>query len=232
MFFEPMERRMLLSATLDAAGLLTITGTDNNDHIFAYKSDADTLTVVESSKTDEGRETTSTDFVFADVLSILVNAGDGNDAVGVCGGRKRALAIPSTINGGEGNDFIRGGQGADLINGSAGNDYLGGAGGNDTLNGGEGNDRIRGGEGSDNMSGGAGNDKLYAVDFDETAVDIVDGGDNDATGDTNPGDIAIVNESDTVTNVEKERTWDFPHFPGFPGHGGHHGGGFTGGFDR
>jgi Ca2+-binding RTX toxin-like protein len=68
------------------------------------------------------------------VSSIEVNAGGGDDIVGVDSTK------PATLNGGSGNDELNGGRG------------------NDTLVGGDGNDTLRGGLGADALQGGNGAD--------------------------------------------------------------------------
>jgi Ca2+-binding RTX toxin-like protein len=73
-------------------------------------------------------------------FGVVVNGGDGNDAITV-------LAKTSEIDG------------VKLI-GDGGDDVLTGADSNDSLGGGDGNDRLVGAKGTDTMSGGAGNDTL------------------------------------------------------------------------
>lgn len=73
------------------------------------------------------------------VAAILIDAGDGNDAV----------------SGGTGDDYVRGGNGDDDLKGDNGNDTLSGGGGNDQLDGGIGNDVLSGGDGNDTLLGGA-----------------------------------------------------------------------------
>jgi Ca2+-binding RTX toxin-like protein len=227
MWIEDLEQRALLSATL-SGGVLTVTGTSGNDVIMIRtgKDDAGTAQIIVT----EGVATrphkgatrvapTVTRFAAADVKSVVVNAGDGNDSVALTGRRKSPFAVNATINGGNGNDRLLAGAGNDTINGGAGNDRIEGGDGNDLLNGDDGNDRIAGGRGADSLNGGNGNDYLLAAD--RTGTDIVDGGANDpvtaptTTTDANgkkhrvrgnPGDVAVVDTGDTVTNVEKTVT--------------------------
>ncbi len=209
MLFESLENRSLLSASLNG-GLLTITGTDNNDHIIVYHNSKTQIAVAEvtviPSATPHHKPTVLhhvTKFTAADVKSIDVEAGKGNDFVDVGGSAKHPLAITSTINGGDGNDNLAGGNAADVINGNAGNDRINGRKGDDHLNGGDGNDRIGGGRGADVINGDAGNDRIDARD--RAATDIIDGGSNDPVTTKNPGDVAIIDKGDTILNSTVEK---------------------------
>lgn len=223
MFFETVEPRLCLTAALDPnTGILTVTGTDQNDRIIVRRGDNDTVAVLEMvipARPERGQrpsepQVSKTLFPREDVQGIVVNAGEGNDAVSLgwrvrihrLGMRLRALEIPATLNGGAGHDYLRGGRGADQINGGDGRDQIMGLSGADVLNGDAGNDWIDGGLGADILNGGAGNDRLFAVDGGGT--DTLDGGDNDPISTTNPGDFAAANAGDTVTNVERTRTID------------------------
>jgi len=222
MWIEGLEQRALLSASL-SGGVLTVTGTAGNDNIQVRNGKDETtgaaqIVVIESVRpTTKGTTPvapTVTRFAAADVTSIVVNAGDGNDRVWLKGNRKNPFTVKATINGGAGDDRLAGAAGNDTINGDAGNDVIDGGDGDDLLNGGDGNDRINGGRGADSLNGGAGNDYLLAVDRGST--DVIDGGDNDpvtATTGTkrhrvrgNPGDVAVIDTGDTVSNVEKTLT--------------------------
>lgn len=199
MQFESLETRRLLTATLEN-GLLTVTGTNNNNLIVIFR-DNDTVKVFEGRFF--GLPAIITTFPLADVESILVNAGAGHDTVKVGGFFGGPLAIPSTLNGGDGNDVLSSSAGDDVLNGDAGNDALNGDGGDDELNGGDGRDLLVGGAGSDALIGGGGNDLLVAVDG--SGTDTADGGDNDPPTPFHPGDIALVDPGDTVVNVELVR---------------------------
>ena len=221
---ENLEDRRLLSAAL-AGGVLTVTGTPNADRVLVA-STYNRLYVIESTVTpgENGARptvtTTQTSFNRSEVTSIVANLGAGNDRMIVSDGLsfRRRPAIPATLNGDAGNDWLVGGGGNDTLSGGdgddvllggggndtigrgAGNDTLSGDGGNDTLEGGDGRDNLTGGRGTDVLRGGAGNDRLNAVDF--AGTDTVDGGDDEAEG----GDTALVDRGDTVTNVETTRT--------------------------
>lgn len=214
MMFETLETRALLSAVL-AEGVLTVTGTDGNDMIWVFRDPDNKLVVAETVRPETKPETpptpTITKFALADVKAIVVNAGDGNDSVAMSHRHPRSvLAIPGKLNGGNGNDALLGGLGNDALLGGPGNDRLDGNLGNDTLHGGAGNDWLVGGRGDDKLFGDAGNDKLNGG----LGKDVVDGGDNDPVSSTNPGDVAIVDSLDTVTNVEKTTALPPPPAPG------------------
>ena len=72
--------------------------------------------------------------------TVIVNGGDGNDAITV-------LAKASELA-------------SSGLNGDGGDDVINGPDSNDTLTGGDGNDRLVAGKGDDDMRGGAGNDTL------------------------------------------------------------------------
>lgn len=95
------------------------------------------------------------------LTKIVVNAGEGNDQVGIWSGNE---SIPFQIEGGQGNDYLYGGKGGDQISGGAGNDFLGGDLGNDTLDGGEDSDDLIGNGGADDMTGGGGFDQVLYYD--------------------------------------------------------------------
>ena len=213
---DTLESRKLLAATL-ADGVLTVEGTARNDVIHvSLSSDGETITVRESSGGRFRRgEPTETEFAAADVESIVVNAGAGNDTITLSGKRRTPLEIPATLNGGEGDDNLFGAAGADSISGDAGDDL------------------IAGGPGADSLFGGDGDDLIKARDGE---VDVVDGGNDLATDDEEDADIAIADTADddeetedVVDDVTGATVEDFPRFGGFFGH--HRGRGFHfGGF--
>ena len=79
----------------------------------------------------------------ADLTSILIDGGLGND---------------SLLRGGGGADTIFGGDGVDRLEGQDGNDLLEGGAGADSLLGGDGDDTLIGGGGADRMHGENGDD--------------------------------------------------------------------------
>ena len=88
---------------------------------------------------------------------LTANLGNFADAITV------TADVPSTLNGGDGDDTLQGGPAADILNG--GND-------DDTLHGGGGDDSVRGAPGNDLVEGGAGDDTMT----NEPGADIFDGG--------------------------------------------------------
>jgi len=207
MGFETLENRVLLSAVLSSAGLLTITGTSGDDKISMVRVKAtktkpamlivtEKVTAVKSDGLGTLATLETTNFTLAAVKSILVNAGNGNDSVSVAGGRTYHVAIPSTINGEAGNDSLTGGDANDVINGGKGDDLITGGAGNDRLFGNDGFDRITGGDGADYLNGGLDNDRLYANDG--GGLDTVEGG-----GGATPNDYAMTDPTDIFTGVKR-----------------------------
>lgn len=161
---DRLEPRLCLSATLGSDGVLAVTGSDLADNIRVIQRDG-TILVSDS----DGAFT----FDAALVDEVTVAAGGGNDRV-----RLDRLAVPSSIDGGAGNDVLTGSDDDDTITGGEGNDRIRGRGGDDDLSGDAGNDRISGDAGDDTLAGGAGSDRLEGgAGFDEAdlAVDSIDG---------------------------------------------------------
>ena len=137
-------------------GLLTVKGTNAGDRI-ALRLQAGQPGILEVDFGDDG----SAEFSFerSEITEIAVKAGNGDDAVrideinGVF-----ADTIPTTIDGGNGNDRLVGGAGAGTLNGGNGDDALFGGNGNEKLLGGNGNDSIDGNKGNDVAFMGNGND--------------------------------------------------------------------------
>lgn len=200
-------------AGMDAKGTLSVSGTSGNDLILL----STTMGMIDVMRNGQ---TMSFDSGITKFISI--NAGAGNDKVGIGSG-----IIGCYVFGGDGNDSISGGAGNDTLSGGAGknalygnggddrlngsgsrdylvgglgNDRLYGNGGNDTLIGGPGVDHLFGGDGNDILYGGSSNDKLYGGAGDDTLIgqgqsDLYDGG---------PGiDTAYIDKYDWYwTNVE------------------------------
>lgn len=223
--FQPLEARQLLSAVL-TDGVLTVTGTAKNDVISVSLSrDLSTITVKETAgnRFRKGSTTTNT-FTAADVTSIIVNAGAGNDAVSLGGGtRTSPFAVAATLNGEAGNDKLSGAAGNDSLSGGDGDDDLFGGKGTDLLAGGIGDDKLVGGADIDTLNGDDGDDLLVSAG--DSVIDIVDGGaDSSATGEDDQ-DSALADDDESILGalvVDPADLWH-PHFGGGMGHG--HGGG-------
>jgi Ca2+-binding RTX toxin-like protein len=128
-------------------------------------------------------------FNAADVESIRILLGDGNDHASIAGNIDLPVTIdggagndhlnagrgPTLLIGGEGSDKLIGSRGDDQIYGGGGNDFILGGGGYDLLDGGSENDKILGSCGNDEILGGDGNDRLYGGSGD----DVLDGGPGD-----------------------------------------------------
>jgi Ca2+-binding RTX toxin-like protein len=165
-------------------GVLTVDGTNASDNI-ALRLQAGQPGIVQVDLGDDG----SADFSFnrAAVASIAVDGGNGDDRLRIDESNGVfANTIPTTINGGNGNDELTGGAGAETVLGGNGDDLLfgGGAGtlsggnGDDTLAGGPGAETLLGGNGNDSIDGNKGNDASFMGNGDDTFVwDPGDGSD-------------------------------------------------------
>jgi len=250
---ETLESRQLLSAVLNE-GVLTVTGTPNNDHVLIHRNREGQIVVREVTRAPvapppDGTQgakvrpqhipgnlprprpgprptVTVTRFAAADVESVVVNAGAGNDFVLAALHNRRGPrtpgqgqtpppavpAIPVTLNGedgrdrlvaGAGDDTLNGGPGADRLMGNSGNDTANGGAGRDFVLGGRGNDTLRGGDDRDIITGGPGTDALFGDAGDDLllardrARDTVDGGEGN--------DRALADADDQVSNVETAR---------------------------
>ena len=130
---ETLESRRLLSFTV-AGETLTVTGTANPDQILIRKDGAN-LTIVQN-----GVNSTTP---AAPLTKIVVNGLGGNDRLALAVGATNGITLPSTLNGGDGNDELLGGDGNDVLSGGNGNDNMnGGPKGKDVFNGGAGRDRV------------------------------------------------------------------------------------------
>lgn len=148
---EQLESREMLDASatfLD--GVLSIVGSDANDHIRVTRDHAAQQLVVH----DHSKEIHRIDA--ASVKHINIFTGAGNDHVTI----SSEVGQPAFIDAGSGNDVVQAGGGSATIYGGDGNDILIGGDQNDAIFGEDGNDRLDGGRGHDTLYGGAGKDKL------------------------------------------------------------------------
>ena len=129
MFFESLESRQLMDATLNSRGTLNIVGTDADDSVSIRKTGA-IVEVLHNGAVDR--------FAAADLKRVIARLGAGDDTFAA----RRSMRTRMTIDGGAGNDDLRGGAGADRIDGGAGDDRIRGGDGADTLVGGAGRDVI------------------------------------------------------------------------------------------
>jgi hypothetical protein len=137
-------------------GLLTVEGTKAADRI-ALELQAGNPGILQIDFGDDG----SAEFSFerSEIAQIVVEAGNGGDAVRIDESNGVfADTIPTTIDGGNGDDRLVGGAGAVTLIGGNGDDTLFGGNGNERLFGGNGNDTIDGGKGNDAAFLGNGND--------------------------------------------------------------------------
>jgi Ca2+-binding RTX toxin-like protein len=232
-FVQLLEDRKLLSAAL-SGGVLTVEGTKYNDHItVSLSADGSQITVTQAKTRRRGRTAgtpVTTTFNAADVTSLSINGGAGNDNISLRSQGTTAFSTPANILGGDGNDFISSGAGNDTIDGGAGDDKIRAGAGNDSVNGGDGNDDLSGGDGADTINGGDGDDNIYTAG--DAAVDVVDGGADSAdTGEADQDQVVADTTGttvDTVTNaVTVTGSGGGDHVGGGHHHGGHHhGGGF------
>ena len=137
-------------------GVLTINGTNKADAI-ALRVSALQRGVLQVDVGDDG--TAGFEFNTADLTRIIVKAGNGDDTVRI--DESNGLfsnVIPTTLEGGNGDDSLTGGSGAVTLHGGNGNDKLAGGNGDETLFGDNGNDSIDGNKGADTGVLGNGDD--------------------------------------------------------------------------
>jgi Ca2+-binding RTX toxin-like protein len=137
---------------LDPDGTLHVTGTAGDDAITASRNGS-TLHVGVGHRS--GGSLAAADLSVSSVKRIVVDALAGNDDVEI----SSTVAIPTILNGGNGNDTLAGGAGDDQLHGGAGNDTLRGGLGRDALFGEDGEDTLYARDGvADFLSGGFGTD--------------------------------------------------------------------------
>gem|GEM_PF-2401726 len=169
---QTLESRVVLDASASLVeGVLTVVGSDSDDRIGIGQTGTEVVVLLNGVETRYPSDT---------VTSISVDAGVGNDHVRIA----RNVSLPSTLQGGTGNDVLEGGAGNDVIDGGDGNDVLRGGNGDDQLTGGLGNDQLHGGRGADVIDGGDGNDRLHGDQGNDNihgglGNDRIDGGHDD-----------------------------------------------------
>ena len=138
-----LESRVLLSATASydaTTHSLHVSSTESESLIIS--SDANQHVTLNGVVVQNA----GADVSSADVYSILVNGGTGNNAINLNGVTQSAFPMCQsiTINGNNGDDTIHGSEYEDVINGGSGDD---------SVFGGDGDDSITGGTGKDTCSG-------------------------------------------------------------------------------
>jgi Ca2+-binding RTX toxin-like protein len=141
-------------------GVLTIEGTEASDKI-ALRLQAGLPGILKVDVNDDG----SADFSFerSKIAKIAVDARAGDDLVRIDESNGAFTdTIPTTIDGGDGNDTIAGGKGVETLLGGRGNDSIDGNGGNDLAMLGAGDDTFvwDPGDGSDTIEGQDGTDTM------------------------------------------------------------------------
>jgi len=141
-------------------GVLTIKGTNVGERIALRlrAGDPNTLQI-------DVRDDSTADFSVdrRKVTKIVVEAGGGNDAIRIDESNGAFTdTLPTTIDGGGGNDTIAGGKGSETLLGGRGNDAIDGNAGNDRADLGAGNDAFiwDPGDGSDTVEGQRGADTM------------------------------------------------------------------------
>jgi RTX calcium-binding nonapeptide repeat (4 copies) len=137
-------------------GELRVIGTNAGDKI-ALRLQAGEPGVLQVDVGDDG----SADFSFErnDIASIAVHVRPGDDLARIDESNGVFTdTIPTTIDGGHGDDTLVGGSGAAALRGGPGNDNLVGGSGAETLRGGEGTDLVDGNRGNDVAFMGPGDD--------------------------------------------------------------------------
>jgi RTX calcium-binding nonapeptide repeat (4 copies) len=141
-------------------GVLRVKGTEASDTI-ALRLQAGSPAILQVDVGDDG----SADFNFErkEIANIAVDARPGDDLVRIDDSNGPFTdSIPTTLDGGAGNDTLHGGAGAESLIGGDGNDSIDGNGGADTASMGAGNDTFvwDPGDGSDVVEGQDGADTM------------------------------------------------------------------------
>jgi len=140
-------------------GVLSIKGTREDDRI-ALRLQAGAANLLQVDFGNDGSAEFTVDRT--DVTSIVVDAGAGDDSVSVDESNGQFENVPTTIDGGSGDDRIAGGSGNETLIGGAGNDTIDGNRGADTALLGGGDDTFiwDPGDGSDALEGQGGHDRM------------------------------------------------------------------------
>jgi Ca2+-binding RTX toxin-like protein len=216
---ESLERRTLLSvSSLIINGELSIiSDADDSIAIRVNPFDLTTLQVLENGTS----ATTVGNVQVADITSININAGAGNNLIDLSGVDSNTfinltsvsvrgndgndtiigtLDLNDSLTGGDGDDTITGGLGNNVIDAGDGNDEVTSGAGDDTVDLGDGNDLLFAGLGNDSVRGSDGDDTISGEDGNDTidsgnGADIINGNDGDDSLTTGFGD-DLVNGDD------------------------------------
>ena len=141
-------------------GALTINGTDASDVIAVRLAQGNPATL-EIDVGDDGSADFSFDRERIAKIDIAADAGDDIVRIDESNG-SFTDSIPTTIDGGDGNDTVAGGKGVETLLGGAGDDSIDGNGGNDVAFMGAGDDTFvwDPGDGSDTVEGEVGADTM------------------------------------------------------------------------
>jgi hypothetical protein len=184
------------NATLENS-VLTVDGTNASEKI-ALRLQAGQPGTLQVDFGDDG--TADFSFTRAAIAKIAVEGGNSEDRVRIDESNGVfADTIPTTIDGGNGNDELLGGAGAETLLGGNGNDLLVG-GGAGTLSGGNGDDTVAGGPGAETLLGGNGDDSIDG----NKGNDVAFMGNGNDTFVWDPGD-----GSDTIEGQNGEDTMVF-----------------------
>ena len=135
LFLQQLEKRDLRAADIGFAdGMLSVSGTANEDVVEAYTEDSQLIMNVSEYDSsgqlvDEQLRTFDAD----EVQQIMISTGDGDDVI-VNDTDKRAV-----IRAGDGDDIVMAGDGGDIVSGGNGDDIVFGGAGRDVILGGAGN---------------------------------------------------------------------------------------------
>ncbi len=152
------------------------TGTEMVSYIYGYGGNdtitdgADDMIIYGGTGNDTINTGEGSNTVYGEAGDDIITGGSGNDTL-------RGGDDDDTINAGDGTNTVYGDDGIDDITTGSGNDTIYGGADNDTINSGAGNDTIQGGLGADVINAGAGNDTIASSEAEDSAVDIIDGGD-------------------------------------------------------
>ena len=159
------------------SGVLYISGGDDNDQIIVTLLNP---TTVQVSLKLGAAPTQIFTYPLASLTQIQIRANGGHDVVNV----SQAITLPTSIDGGAGNDNIRGGGGIDTVVDLIGSNFVRTGAGADQITTGSGNDYIDAGNGDDVIDAGDGANQVYAgagIDTVQTGAgaDYIDAGDGD-----------------------------------------------------